>query len=213
MPPIPIYHITHVSNLERIIRTKGLWCDAERIRQGFDSVGIAYKSLKERRSRTLVPLAAGGTLDDYVPFYFASRSPMLYAIHTSQVEGYIGGQQQVIYLVATVQKIIEGDRRWAFTDGHPVEGLTQFYDKLDNLNQVDWPLIRHWSWKNTEADPDRKRRKQAEFLVHRSVPWNWMDTIGVVIEAMARQVRQVLDETGVEHRPRVAVEPKWYYDK
>jgi len=83
--------------------------------------------------------------------------------------------------------------------------VTQFYDKLDNLNQVDWPLIRYWSWKNTEADPDRKRRKQAEVLVHRSVPWNWMDTIGVASEAMARQVRQVLDETGVEHRPRVAV--------
>jgi hypothetical protein len=41
--------------------------------------------------------------------------------------------------------------------------------------------------------------------VHRSVPWNWMDTIGVASEAMARQVRQVLDKTGVEHRPRVAV--------
>lgn len=61
-------------------------------------------------------------------------------------------------------------------------------------------------------EPDRKRRKQAEFLVHRSVPWNWFDEIGVISQTMARQVRKVLDETEVEHRPRVAVEPKWYYD-
>jgi hypothetical protein len=219
MPSIPIYHITHVGNLERIICTQGLWCDAERVRQGFDSVGIAYQSLKQRRSRTLVrkrlggaAVAAAGTLDDYVPFYFANRSPMLYAIHAGHVEGYTDGQQQVIYLVTTVQEAVEGDRRWAFTDGHPVEELTEFYDNLDDLNKIDWHRIEHWSWRNTETDPDRKRRKQAEFLVHRSVPWNWLDIIAVVSQAMARRVRQVLDETKVEHRPRVAVEPRWYYD-
>jgi len=213
MPPIPIYHITHVGNLERIIRAKGLWCDAERVRQGFDPVIIGYQTLKERRSRTVVPVAAGGTLGDYVPFYFANRSPMLYAIHTSQVEGYTGGQKEVIYLASTVQKVIEGDQSWAFTDGHAVERVTQFYDTVGNLNKVDWNLIGNWSWKNTDADPDRKRRKQAEFLVKPSVPWHWMDTIGVANEAMARQVRQVLDETEVEHRPRVAIEPRWYYDR
>jgi len=157
-------------------------------------------------------VAAGGTLDDYVPFYLANRSPMLYSIHTGYVEGYTGGQQQVIYLVSTVEKVIAGDRRWAFTDGHAVEEVTDFYDNLDDLSKVDWRLIEHWSWKSTETDPDRKRRKQAEFLVHRSVPWNWLDRIGVMSQAMARQVRQVLDETEVEHRPRVAIEPRWYYD-
>jgi len=159
-----------------------------------------------------VVVAAGGTLDDYVPFYFTNRSPMLYAIHTGRVEKYAGGQEQVVYLVSTVQKIIESDRSWAFTDGHPVEELTEFYDNLDDLNKIDWRRIEHWSWRNTESDPDRKRRKQAEFLVYRSVPWNWFERIGVMNQAIARQVRRILDETKVEHRPRVAVEPKWYYD-
>lgn len=212
MPPIFIYHITHISNLKRIIRTEGLWCDAERIRQRLVSVGIAYQSLKDRRSRTRVPVAVGGTLDDYVPFYFTNRSPMLCAIHYGQMEEYTDGQKQVIYLVSSVEKVVQGDRSWAFTDGHPVEKMTRFFDKLDGLNKIDWDRIKHWSWRNTETDPDRKRRKQAEFLVHRSVPWNWFDEIGVISQTMARQVQKVLDETEVEHHPRVAVEPKWYYD-
>jgi hypothetical protein len=213
MLPTPIYHITHVSNLEQIIRAQGLWCDAERARQRFDPVGIAYQSLKKRRSRTPVPVAAGGTLDDYVPFYFANRSPMLYAIHTGQVEGYIEGQQRVIYLVSTVEKVVEGDQRWAFTDGHPVEGMTKFFDRLDDLDKVDWSVIEDWRWKNIATDPDRKRRKQAEFLVHGFVPWDRLDRIGVASEAMARQVRQVLHNAAIEHRPAVVIEPKWYYDQ
>jgi hypothetical protein len=208
---LPVYHITHVDNCGRIIRARGLWCDAERFRQHVESVDIAYRRLKDRRSRVPVPVAAGGTLADYVPFYFANRSPMLFAIHAGQVEGYAGGQEQVVYLTSTVESIVRGDRRWAFTDGHAVETLTRFYDSLDHLDQIDWAVVNHWSWKNTEADPDRKRRKQAEFLVHGFVPWTLCDRIGVANEAVCRQVRQVLDESGVDHRPRVVIEPKWYY--
>jgi hypothetical protein len=43
--PIPIYHITHGRNLSRNIQTGGLWCGAERIRQGFECVGIAHERL------------------------------------------------------------------------------------------------------------------------------------------------------------------------
>jgi hypothetical protein len=43
--PTPIYHITHGRNLSRIIQTGGLWCDAERIRQGFECVGTAHERL------------------------------------------------------------------------------------------------------------------------------------------------------------------------
>ena len=50
--PIPIYHITNIDNLARIVQTGGLWCDAERVRQGFACIGIAHENLKARRERT-----------------------------------------------------------------------------------------------------------------------------------------------------------------
>ena len=123
----PIFHVTHLNNLERIIQTNGLWCDAERVSQQFESVGIAHQTLKDRRARTVVTMAAGGTLADYVPFYFANRSPMLYSIHTGHVDGYDGGQKDIIYLLSSVERIAQGDRKWCFSDGHAVEALTEFF--------------------------------------------------------------------------------------
>lgn len=178
--PTPIYHITNIDNLPRIIQTGGLWCDAERVRQEFDCVGIAHDRLKQRRTRTSVrnragqAVAAGGVLADYVPFYFANRSPMLFSIHTGYVEGYEGGQGNVVYLVSAVERVVAEKRAWCFTDGHAVEAVTEFYADTERLDTIDWAVVASWSWRNREDDLDRKRRKQAEFLVHRSVPWRWL---------------------------------------
>lgn len=204
-----IYHITHISNLTKIIQN-GLWCDAQIRLQSFVSVGIAHPELKARRARTSVTAAAGGTLADYVPFYFANRTPMLYSLHTGYVLGYEGGQANIIYLVSSVERVAQGDRPWCFTNGHAVEvPLTNFFGTLDDLNQVDWPVIRHWSWKNTDDDPDRKRRKQAEFLVHQAFPWSWIEEIGVINATVRDQVTALL--AGCTHLPPVTVRSNWYY--
>ena len=109
--PTPIYHITHVDNLPGIVQAGGLWCDAVRRRQGFPCVGIAHENLKARRSRKSVqdgsgrPIAAGGVLADYVPFYFANRSPMLCAVHYKKIVGYAGGQHDIVHLVSAVETV------------------------------------------------------------------------------------------------------------
>lgn len=215
--PRPIYHITHVRNLARIIESKGLWCDAERMRQGFASVGIAHENLKGRRARVFVQrqsgeaVAMGGTLADYVPFYFANRSPMLFSIHTGYVDGYDGGQQEVIYLLSSVERVASGNRSWCFTDGHAVEAVTEFFSDAGDLARIDWEAIQHWSWKNTEADPDRKRRKQAEFLVYQSLPWGWIEEIGVRDLKMRDRVSKIVRKAGPAHAPPIVVRRKWYY--
>jgi len=213
----PIYHITHIDNLPRITQTKGLWCDAERIRQGFGSVGVAHEPLKERRTRTPVQkqsrqiVAAGGVLADYVPFHFCNRSPMLFSIHTGYVAGYDGGQREFVHLVSSVEQVIQGDRRWCFTDGHAVEAVTEFFDTIEELNQLDWSVITHWSWRKTVVDPDRKRRKQAEFLVHQSFPWSWFEQIGVFDTVMQQQVKNILTAENPAHKPAIVVQRRWYY--
>lgn len=154
-------------------------------------------------------MAAKGTLADYVPFYFANRSPMLGSIHGGHVKGYDGGQGDVVYLTSTAQSVAQGDRQWCFTDGHAVMRFSRFFDDLDDLAQVDWEVINHWSWQNREDDPDRKRRKQAEFLVYNSFPWHWTESMGVIDRATARRVQDILADC--DHKPRIRVEKKWYY--
>ena len=213
--PTPIYHITNINNLPRLIQTGGLWCDAERVRQGFDCVGIAHENLKLRRACTPVnsragqAIAAGGVLADYVPFYFANRSPMLYSIHRGNVVGYAGGQADIIYLVTTVEAAVSGNRPWCFTDGHAVEAMTEFLIDTAHMNTIDWGIIKASIWYNTPDDPDRKRRKQAEFLIHGSVPWPWIHRIGVVDQGRSQRVREII--AGAAHQPEVSIERGWYY--
>jgi hypothetical protein len=40
---------------------------------------------------------------------------------------------------------------------------------------------------------DRKRRKQAEFLVHRAVPWHLINSIGVINPTMRQEVQEILE--------------------
>src|SRR5262249_43695282 len=154
---------------------------------------IAYDTIKQRRSVRLVkkllggPVAAGGVLADYVPFYFSNRSPMLLAIHKGQVPGYQNGQSNIVYLVSSSERVAQSDLVWCFSDGNAVESVTEFFDRLEELSRVDWNAVQTWKWGGRWLlnDPDIKRRKQAEFLVHERFPLELVEQIGVMNPAMA----------------------------
>lgn len=205
----PVYHITHIDNLPGITSGMGLSCDNEMKKTGNHVTAIAYEQLKERRMKTPVPVEPGGTLADYVPFYFTNRSPMLYAIHTKYVDDYHDGQEGIIYLVASVEKIAGSDLGWCFTDGHAVEAITTFFNDPGQLKAVDWSVIRNNSWGNSMEYPDRKRKKQAEFLVKRFFPWNMVEKIGVYDTSIQKRVQEIIG--GCEWQPPVEVRKYWYY--
>jgi ssDNA thymidine ADP-ribosyltransferase, DarT len=90
-----VYHITYIENLASIVRAGQLDCDNGCVAAAIEPVSIAYSSLKEQRARTEVTVASGGTLADYVPFYYAPRSPMLYTIWRGNVIEYAGSQDDI----------------------------------------------------------------------------------------------------------------------
>jgi len=205
----PIYHITHVSNLVGIIADGRLLCD--RKAQEKDCVQVGHKHIKERRLNRRVPLAPGDYVGDYVPFYFAPRSPMLYAIHMGFVDGYSRGQSEIVHLVSSAEAVEEDDDlRWVFTDGHAeMAPLTDFYNDLDDLDKIDWNVMKSIYWNDTDDDPDRKRRRQAEFLVHEFFPWKLIASIGVYEQATVKRVQEILKKS--RHKPDVEIERAWYY--
>lgn len=214
----PIHHITHIGNLPRILVEGGLVCDAAVAQHRLCTQVIAYDSIKQRRAVRPVQkllfgnVAAGGVVADYVPFYFCNRSPMLAAIHKGLVPGYDGGQSEVIYLVSSAEAVAASGLVWCFTDGHAVEGMTEFFDDLTDLPRVDWEAVGTWKWGGRWLlnNPDVKRRKQAEFLVHQRFPWELVQRITVFDRAMAGRVTDTLASTA--HRPGVTVEANWYYN-
>jgi hypothetical protein len=204
-----IYHITHLGNLPSILAERGLCCDGLRAERRLPCKGIAHESIKTRRAKTRVPVSSGGVLADYVPFYFAPRSPMLYTIHGGNVEGYTEGQVPVVHLVAQAERVVGDNLAFAFTDGHAVIALSDFYDDLVRLDRVDWNIMRERYWADTSEDGDRKRRRQAEFLVHRFLPWSYIEEIGVINSAVAERVRAILADQA--NAPNVVVRRDWYY--
>lgn len=204
----PIYHITHVSNLRPILAEGALVCDGDSARRNLTVQGIAHSHLKERRAQTPVPVGPGGFLSDYVPFYFAPRSPMLYAIHTDSVVGYGGGQGAVLHLVSSAEVVAAADLPVVFTNGHAVVSLSDFFTDLARLADLDWAVMQLIYWNDTQQDPDRARRRQAEFLVHQRFPWGLVTEIGVIDENRQQEVRGILGAGG---SPAVVVHRNWYY--
>lgn len=206
---IPIYHFTSIDNLPSILAEGCLWCESQRAEKIRDHRNIAHEHLKERRTSRHVPCAPGGVVADYVPFYFATRSPMLYAIHKGNVEGYCGGQRPLVYLVSSIGAVVFSSLTWLFTDGHAAMRISHFYQELRQLRRLDWELLKAEVWANTEADQDRKRRRHAEFLVHRSFPWTLVQEIGVIDITMEKKVATLL--MGQAHQPRIVVRREWYF--
>ncbi|MDM7461275.1 MAG: DUF4433 domain-containing protein [bacterium] len=204
--PTQIYHITHIGNLESIIKASRLYSDAAA--SACNPRSIAYLDLKRKRKEKTVPVPPNGCVADYVPFYFAPRSPMLYAIHKGCVRSGLS-QTEIIYLVTSVETIVRAGKPFVFTDCHPLS-YCRFSNNLQDLNQfVDWQVMRSEYWHDNPQHPNRKSRRQAEFLVHQAVEWSLIERIGVYDQGRLQQVQQILQSAS--HRPLVSVRRDWYY--
>ncbi len=84
--PIYVYHFTDGSNLRGILRCGHLYCKAQTPPDD-QMVDISHYDVQQRRAVKPVRRGPGGVLHDYVPFYFAPRSPMMFAISRGGVEG------------------------------------------------------------------------------------------------------------------------------
>lgn len=134
---------------------------------------------------------------------------MLFTISRGNVKGFAGGQQSIVHLVSTVQSVQAAVLGFVFTDGHGIMAFTGFYDDPAQLDEVDWPLMNAHYWADTDDDLDRKRLRQAEFLVHERFPAELIQGIGVINQQKKEETEVLLAEFGLAIP--VATKPGWYY--
>jgi hypothetical protein len=206
-----IYHITHLENLPQMV-DRALWSDAERIRRDLDCQVVGMKEIKRRRLEELEVACHPGTkVGQYVPFYFCFRSIMLYLLYQGNHPEltYRGGQRPIVHLEADLRATAEwaeaDGKRWAFSNGNAGTRYTAFFDDIGKLDVLDWQAITAADWR----EPFVKERKQAEFLVEESFPWDLIERIGVIDNGAAQIVAGVLQEA--EHKPAIVVARNWYY--
>jgi len=113
--------------------------------------------------------------------------------------------------VTTAQKIEESGTRFVFSNGHGIAYFTDWFERLTDLDKVDWDTVYAIIWKDTLDDLDRQRRKQAEFLVYRFCDWSWIMEIGVINQDMKYRVEEILAQFPEDMRHPVTIKPDWYY--
>lgn len=177
--------------------------------EGISYANIAHDSIQEKRANKQVTCGPGGTLHDYVPFYFGHRSPMLYSINRGNVEGYEEGQGPVVHLVTKLTHVKSAGVPYVFSDGHGIKAWVEFFDDDKDLDKIDWPLMRAKYWFDRDEDPNRAFRRQAEFLVRDHFPWEGFAGMLVLNEETKAAAESAMD--GADHRPQVLVHPAAYY--
>ncbi len=159
-----IFRITHLKNIPWIL-SHGMHC-ASAMKPDPEFVAIGNPELIERRARRKVPVAPGGNLSDYVPFYFTPRSPMLYNIKT----GWNGLQQvsmsDIVVLSTSMQKVMASGVEVLVADRHAYLKAAQFSSGSAGLGQLDWNRLRTSDFTKDHENPEPFERYQAEALVH-----------------------------------------------
>lgn len=209
--PTPVYHFTRVEHLPTILQS-GLLCDRQAQAAGLLTIEVGNTGIKARRVDREVPVRPGGVVADYVPFYFAPRSPMMYAIERGNVPGYTAGTDRVIYLATTIEKLLEVGLAPVLTDRNAVLDYTEFIQLRDGEPAdgfIDWPLMAERYWFDTETYPDRRERRMAECLVPGVVPWDAILDVGAKSQTVADEVQGLLGSS--QDVPRVAAQPGWYF--
>ena len=84
-------------------------------------------------------------------------------------------------------------------------GSYYFEDRSDlsQLDEIDWDAVQARQWQNC------KERKQAEFLLEHSFPFNSSSALESIRRTQYQQVVNTLPDGG--HRPNVEICPDWYY--
>ena len=206
-----IYHIVHVDRLASIIADGCLRSDAMVVKRQFAGTTIGMGGIKERRLRLPVTCHGGTYVGQYVPFYFCSRSIMLYVIRCANNPEltYGGGQEPIVHLEADLHRVISwangAGRRWAFSLSNAGAFYAQFRSEVGQLDQVNWPAVAAIDFRPA----DIKEGKQAEFLVYESFPWQLVERIGVISHGVGTQVINAI--RGAAHRPPVEIKRNWYY--
>jgi len=83
---------------------------------------------------------------------------------------------------------------------------------LSDLNKVDWDVVEQKYWVSTEDEPDKMRKKQAEFLVKTHVPLSCISGIIVLDEITEEAVHKIKKETGCDLPVHIDNKRKYYYN-
>lgn len=205
-----LFHMTPVDRLPLIVGDGHLLCDAALVHRDLPGQPIGHAHLKALRRKVEVPVPPGGVVGDYVPFYLAPRSPMLYASKKGGVDGRTTGQDGIVYLVSTIGRVAGLDGV-VLTSKHPVRKprFTVDLARFEDESFIDWDVMFDMDYRPREDDTERMERRQAEVLVHSRMPLTAIVGVAARTSAELAAAQDACEPTceGWHYKAR----PDWYY--
>ena len=202
---ILLYRMTHVENIPHILKHGITHITSTHKNKKYVPIGDG--NLISRRNE--FAMANGKLLGNYIPFYFGPKMPMLFVLQ----RGYNGvtpvSGKDVVYCIASVMSLKATGLDFVFTNGHAVDGLSEFYypKDLKNIDSIiDKKAITSKYWKD-ENDLDLKRRKEAEFLVEGDVPIEAIESFAVYNTAIRDSILKMKNY----NNQAIIVEPNYYF--
>lgn len=198
------FRMVHISNIPHILEHGFVHKNSPYASKNYIPIGDT-SVIEKRIQRNIL---GSKSLNDYIPFYFGPRTPMLYVVQ----KGYNGVQQHppedIVYCVIRIQDIINHKISCCFSDGHALTYITRFYDQdklqdIDNYIKLGDVYAEQWQ---IEEDRDLKRRKEAELLLEDEIPFSYIKGFVVYNEA----AKERLQTLGIDHN-KIIIRPNYYF--
>lgn len=201
-----IFRITHRDNVPWILDHGLHAANGNALDPNFRNIG--NPDLIGKRAYRVVTVGPGGTLSDYIPFYFTPFSIMMLNIHT----GYNVRQvpnEEIVILVSSLRRTSELEIPFVFTDQHAYPVAASYFTDLNDLQHVDWALLNRRDFKHDPDDPGKKERYQAEALIWRHLPVHGLLGICSYSEAVDAGIKAELAKRKIEMQ--TTVRRGWYF--
>ncbi len=202
-----IFRITHINNLPWIL-DHGLHCQHDSPADP-NFVPIGMPDLIRRRATRSVPHGPGGTLGDYVPFYFTPWSIMLLNIKTGYHNVIKRPNHEIAILVSSLYRLQEIGIRFVFTNSHAYLQESEYFEDMSDLNRIDWDLLRRRDFQRVPDDPGKVGRYQAESLAYKHVPIEGLLGITCYDGTVKQRIENEVHSRGLS--VKIKAIPGWYF--
>ena len=184
----------------------GRWLSLQKREHGEEILEIGNPELISKRVGRHVPCGPGGTLSDYVPFYFTPYTPMLYNIKT----GYGGVQkrpaEEIVILISSLHTLKSQGIPFVFSDRHAYLKAALFSDDLADLDRIIWPTLQARNF--NKDDLDRFEKYQAEALIHKHMPLAALTGVVCYNDSVRSDMQTAADARRAA--VRIIKQPNWY---
>ena len=202
-----IFRITHRDNVPWVLENGLHAKNGARSDPNFRPIG--NRDLIQKRTYHPVPAGPGGTLADYIPFYFTPFSMMLSNIKTRYNGVPKVPNEEIVILVSSLRRVAELNIEFVFTDQHAYLGMAEHFTGLECLDRIDWPLLQSKDFKRDNNDLGKTDRYQAEALVWKHLPVESILGVCCYTEDLRDSFKQRVDELGLSLS--ILKKSEWYF--